>query len=146
MMTVLPNIPRLYTALAEVLAVLLYAGSLPLRFGRRATAAVTAVWVAVLGGFLHETGIVPLALWIPCMLAAVAMLYAYLWATREINWLEALYITARAFILAEFAASVEWQFHCWLFPLRSGAHPLALALLAAVYGAVCGERDRLCRG
>ena len=138
MMTVLPNIPRLYTALAEVLAVLLYAGSLPLRFGRRATAAVTAVWVAVLGVFLHETGIVPLALWIPCMLAAVAMLYAYLWAAREINWLEALYITARAFILAEFAASVEWQFHCWLFPLRSGAHPLALVLLAAVYGAVYG--------
>ena len=31
-MTMLPNIPRLYTALAEVLAVLLYARHLPRRF------------------------------------------------------------------------------------------------------------------
>lgn len=147
MMTALPNIPRLYTALAEVLAVLLYAGSLPLRFGRRATVVVTAAWAAVLGAFLHGTGVVPLAFWIPCMLAAVAMLYGYLWATRAINWLEALYITARAFILAEFAASVEWEIHCGLFPQWGGAHPLALLLLAAVYGAVYGimfwlERSR----
>ena len=34
-MTMLPNIPRLYTALAEVLAVLLYARHLPRRFHRQ---------------------------------------------------------------------------------------------------------------
>ena len=145
-MTALPNIPRLYTALAEVLAVLLYAGSLPLRFGRRVTAGITAVWAAVLGVFLHETGVVPLALWIPCMLGAVALLYGYLWATRTINWLEALYITARAFILAEFAASIEWEIHCGLFPQWGGSHPLALLLLAAVYGAVYGTMFWLERG
>lgn len=131
-MTMLPNIPRLYTALAEVLAVLLYARHLPRRFHRQT--AVTVVWALVLGIFLHKTGYVPLAWWVPCMLCAVLLLYGYLWGSRAVNWLEALYITARAFLLAEFAASAEWQLHCWLFPHRSGFDPLALALLAAVYG------------
>lgn len=142
---ILPNIPRLYTALAEVLAVLLYARRLPRRFHRQT--AVTVVWALVLGIFLHKTGYVPLAWWVPCMLCAVLLLYGYLWGSRAVNWLEALYITARAFLLAEFAASAEWQLHCWLFPHRSGFDPLALALLAAVYGAVYGlmfwlERSR----
>ena len=144
-MTMLPNIPRLYTALAEVLAVLLYARHLPRRFHRQTV--VTVVWALVLGIFLHKTGYVPLAWWVPCMLCAVLLLYGYLWGSRAVNWLEALYITARAFLLAEFAASAEWQLHCWLFPHRSGFDPLALALLAAVYGAVYGlmfwlERSR----
>ena len=142
-MTALPNIPRLYTALAEVLAVLLYARRLPRRFHRQT--AVTVVWALVLGIFLHKTGYVPLAWWVPCMLCAVLLLYGYLWGSRAVNWLEALYITARAFLLAEFAASIEWQLHCWLFPHRSGFDPLAL--LVAVYGAVYGlmfwlERSR----
>ena len=138
MMTVLPNIPRLYTALAEVLAVLLYAQQLPLRWGKRPIIVITAVWAVVLSVFLHNTGDVPIAWWIPCMLCAVSLLYLYQLVTRAVSWLEALYITTRAFILAEFAASVEWQLHCWLFPHRSGAHPLALLLLAVVYGAVHG--------
>ena len=39
-MTMLPNIPRLYTALAEVLAVLLYARRLPRRFHRQTAVTV----------------------------------------------------------------------------------------------------------
>ena len=135
----LPNIPRLYTALAEVLAVCLYADRLPLRCGKTATGAITVVWVIVLGAFLKCTGFVPLMWWIPCMLCAVSLLYIYLWGTRCVNWLEALYTTARAFMLAELAASVEWQLHCWVFPHRRGGDPLALLLLVVVYGAVYGE-------
>ena len=134
----LPNIPRLYTALAEVLAVCLYADRLPLRCGKTATGAITVVWVIVLGAFLKCTGFVPLMWWIPCMLCAVSLLYIYLWGTRCVNWLEALYTTARAFMLAELAASAEWQLHCFLWPQRSGADGLSLALLAVVYSGVFG--------
>ncbi len=41
-----------------------------------------------------------------------------------------------AFILAELAASVEWQLHCVLWPQRGGAEPLSLLLLAVVYGGI----------
>ena len=143
----LPNIPRLYTALAEVLAVLLYAQPLPLRLGKKPTAALTAVWAVALCVFLQKTGTVPLAWWVPCMLLAVVLLYGYLWGTRAVTLLEALYVCARAFILAELAASLEWQLHCWFFPRRSGADPLAVLLLVLIYGVLYGgvfwlERSR----
>ena len=72
-MTALPNIPRLYTALAECLAVGIYALPLGIRFGKTATIAASAAWALALSAFLRATGSVPLAWWIPCMAAAVAM-------------------------------------------------------------------------
>ena len=137
-MTTLPDIPRLYTALAEVLAVLVYAQAAPPRAAKPMTCAVTAGWAAVLGVFLQLTGSVPLAWWLPCMVAAIAWLYLYLWGTREMNLLEAGYSCARAFILAELAASVEWQLHCVLWPQQGATAPLSLLLLATVYAAVYG--------
>ena len=137
-MTALPSIPRLYTALAECLAVGIYALPLGLRFGPKATLAVSAAWALVLCAFLQATGSVPLAWWIPCMAAAVAMQYLYLWLTRTISLLEAGYVCARAFVLAELAASAEWQLHCFLWPQRSGADGLSLLLLVVVYGGVFG--------
>lgn len=146
-MTALPDIPRLYTALAECLAVLLVTPALMPRFSRAVTVGVTLLWAAGLSAFLGLTGDVPGGLWIPCMVTAIGLSYLYLWGVWSITLLEAGYHCARAFILAEFAASAEWQLHCWLFPRRSGFDPLALALLAAVYGAVYGlmfwlERSR----
>ena len=114
----LPDIPRLYTALAEVLAVLVYAQAAPPRAAKPVTYAATAGWAAELGVFLQLTGSVPLAWWLPCMVAAIAWLYLYLWGTREMNLLEAGYSCARAFILAELAASVEWQLRCGSPPRR----------------------------
>ena len=69
------------------------------------------------------------------MVTAIAAMYLYLWATREMNLREAGYSCARAFVLAELAASLEWQLHCWLWPQRGGGEIPALLLLAAVYGA-----------
>lgn len=137
-MTALPSIPRLYTALAECLAVGIYALPLGIRFGKTATIAASAAWALALSVFLQATGSVPLAWWIPCMAAAVGIQYLYLWVTRTISLLEAGYVCARAFVLAELAASAEWQLHCFLWPQRSGADGLSLLLLVVVYGSVFG--------
>ena len=135
-MTTLPDIPRLYTALAEVLAALMYAHRLPPRMDQRVIWGVEAGWTVLLGAFLQATGKVPLAWWIPCMAMAILSMLLFLWVTRSITLLEAGYVCARAFILAELAASVEWQLHCVLWPQRGGAEPLSLLLLAAVYGGI----------
>ena len=135
-MTTLPDIPRLYTALAEVLAALLYAHRLPPRMDQRVIWGVEAGWAVLLGAFLQATGSVPLAWWIPCMAMAILSMLLFLWVTRSITLLEAGYVCARAFILAELAASVEWQLHCVLWPQCGGAEPLSLLLLAAVYGGI----------
>ena len=135
-MSVLPDVPRLYTALAEILAALLYAQARPPRTAKPVYGGITAVWAILLAVFLHLTGHVPLAWWVPCMVTAIAAMYLYLWATREMNLREAGYSCARAFVLAELAASVEWQLHCVLWPQRGGAEPLSLLLLAVVYGGI----------
>ena len=137
-MSVLPDVPRLYTALAEILAALLYAQARPSRTAKPVYWGITAVWAILLAVFLHLTGHVPLAWWVPCMVTAIAAMYLYLWATRETNLREAGYVCARAFVLAELAASLEWQLHCWLWPQRGGGEIPALLLLAAVYGALYG--------
>ena len=56
----------------------------------------------------------------------------------EENWLEAAYDCARSFILAEFAASVEWQLHCTIFLQHGGGEPMALFLLLLVYSGLFG--------
>ena len=137
-MSVLPDVPRLYTALAEILAALLYAQARPSRTAKPVYWGITAVWAILLAVFLHLTGHVPLAWWVPCMVTAIAAMYLYLWATREMNLQEAGYSCARAFVLAELAASLEWQLHCWLWPQRTGGEIPALLLAAAVYGALYG--------
>ena len=137
-MTTLPDIPRLYTALAEVLAAVLYAQAMPPRMDKRLCWSITVVWAGLLAVFLQLTGDVPLVWWIPCMTAAIGWIYLYLWGTRAMNLLEAGYSCARAFILAELAASVEWQLHCVLWPQQGAGKPLSLVLLAVVYVALYG--------
>ena len=133
-MTAVPDIPRLYTALAECLATLLYARQLAPRYSARHSIVNSLIWMAGLAVFMQLTGSVPLVLWLPCMVAAIVSMYLFLWRTCETTPLEAGYYCARAFILAELAASVEWQLHCALWPRRTGRDPLAVLLLVLVYG------------
>ena len=133
-MTAVPDIPRLYTALAECLATLLYARQLTPRYSARRSTVNSLIWMAGLAVFMQLTGSVPLVLWLPCMVAAIGSMYLFLWRTCETTPLEAGYYCARAFILAELAASVEWQLHCALWPQRTGRDPLAVLLLVLVYG------------
>ena len=133
-MTAVPDIPRLYTALAECLATLLYARQLAPRYSARYSIVNSLIWMAGLAVFMQLTGSVPLVLWLPCMVAAIGSMYLFLWRTCETTPLEAGYYCARAFILAELAASEEWQLHCALWPQRTGRDPLAVLLLVLVYG------------
>ena len=142
-MTALPDIPRLYTALAECLAVLLFTPALAPRFSKAVTGGITLLWAVVLSAFLGLTGDVPGGFWIPCMATAIGLSYLYLWGVWSITLLEAGYHCARAFILAELAASVEWQLHCALWPARSPWEPLSLLLLVLVYGALFGGMSYL---
>lgn len=135
---VLPDIPRLYTALAEWLACLLCVLTLRPRFGGVARALISAGMLAAMGAFLQLTGSVPLHWWIPCMAAAIGLMYLFIWLCCDVPALDAGYCCARGFLLAEFAASLEWQLHCWLWPVAAPRLVWQLALLAAVYGAAYG--------
>lgn len=134
----LPDIPRLYTALAEWLACLSFLSLLPRRFTGWRFWAVCGVFLCGLGVFLSATGQVSLAWWVPCMAAAVGLMYAFIWLCCDISAVWAGYVCARAFILAEFAASLEWQLSCLLLPDQTPFAALSLLLLALCFGIVFG--------
>lgn len=137
-MSLLPDIPRLYTALAEWLACILYIIVLPQRFERRVAVPVSLLFLVSMGAFLHLTGDVPLFLWMPCMVAVIFMMFLQFYICADISALDAGYLCARAFVLAEFTASVQWQVHCFLFNGSAEITLWALLVLVLVYALVFG--------
>lgn len=134
-MNALPDIPRIYTALAEWCACLIYL--LPMRSRQRKFPFMltAAGGLGIQAAFLTLTGGLPLPFWIPCMAAAVGLMFVFLWLPGHATVPDAAYCCVQAFVLAELAASLEWQIHCFFWP-DGTLHPASLLVLAAVYGAV----------
>ncbi|NCB62827.1 MAG: ATP-binding protein [Clostridia bacterium] len=131
-----PDIPRLYTALAEWCACLVYllAARRGLRGGKLALAAAAAL--PVQAAFLVLTGGLPILFWIPCMALAVALMFFFLLLAGGMTPLDAGYSCMRAFVLAEFAASLEWQIYCFFWPRDNAPVWVKALMLVTVYGAV----------
>jgi hypothetical protein len=100
--------------------------------------------LAVQCAFLEVTGPAPVVLWVPCMAVAVGLMFAWIALCCDISLGGAAYCTVRAFLLAELAASLEWQLDCF-FSQRWGGRtwPGLLLCLGLVYGAVFAAAYRL---
>lgn len=127
------DIPKLYTALAEWLACVLFVRLLPQRYNAAKTAGILAAALPLFGLVQWLIGIVPLSLWIPGMIVALVLMYATIWLCCRLNFCDTGFWWALAFTLAEFVASLEWQLYsfgaskmrqavggyrdcsCWLF-------------------------------
>jgi len=139
MTEMLPDIPRAATALAEWLACVVYVVVLPKRFKTRGTVALLAVGLVALIGCQLFAAQLPLVFWSGGMLTAVATMAALVWATTRIARLDVGYITARAFVLAEFVASLEWQIHIFYFHPDPGVTLLGpTVVLVVIYSACFG--------
>lgn len=131
------DIPRLYTALAEWLYCVLYIVLFPRRWGKAATVLLCGAGLSVQAAFLILTVNVPLYLWLPVMAAAVVLMYVLLALCTEGTPVLTGYHCAKAFLVAEFAAALEWQLDS-LLVMCFGDFPaiLKIMLLPGVYGAV----------
>lgn len=130
----LAEIPRLYTALAETGAVALFVLLLRRRCGWALTAAGLAAAAAVLIALHTWAGTWPLSLWVPGMLGAAGVMIGALLALTRTDVRGAVHVAARAFLLAELAASLHAQIERFYLP-DAGAASRA-ALLIGVYGTV----------
>ena len=136
MNTAIWDIPRVYTGLAEWLACMIYLWIYPPRLSRKWQLPAALVCLAVQCGFLVLTDDVPIVLWVPCMVAAFGLMVGQLLLLCDLRPKEACYIGVHAFVLAEFAAALQWQLHCFLW---GAGHPVwwkCYALLILVFGAV----------
>ena len=136
-MNVEPSIPRILTALAEWGACLVYIQSYEKRLKGWRLWGVLGLFLAVQSIFLHFTGSWPVALWIPCMAVAVGLMSLEIFLCCNLSPVSACYCTVRAFLLAEFAASLEWQLYAY-GALRLGRDSAVYSAVfaGAVYGAV----------
>ena len=80
------DIPKLYTALAEWLACVLFVRLLPQRYNAAKTAGILAAALPLFGLVQWLIGIVPLSLWIPGMIVALVLMYATIWLCCRLNF------------------------------------------------------------
>ncbi len=105
------DIPKLYTALAEWLACVAFVIQLKPRRSRGAAAGTLAASLLLLCLIQYLIGVVPVSLWIPGMIVALAVMYGTILLCCQVSPADAGFFWAIAFMFAEFAASLEWQFY-----------------------------------
>lgn len=134
----LPDIPRLFTALAEWSACLVYI----LLIGRRlrwATFVPTMLGgLGVISGVQWVAGLLPLEFWVVGMAMAAGSMYLLILAAGDVTLREGGDLLARAFVLAELTASLEWQLDVFFFGSDAQAWDrvgLLIGSYAVVFGA-----------
>lgn len=138
----LSDIPRVLTGLAEWCACLTVIARYPKRFSGARLWQVLGAGLVIQCLFLMLTDALPIWLWLPCMGLAVGLMLLLIAVCCDMPLSAAGYCTARAFVLAEFAASLEWQLYSYaLYTLgwQEGTAPasaLGAAALVLVYAAV----------
>lgn len=108
---ILTEIPRLYTGIAEWAACSVYI----LMLKKRYRSAV--MWLLMGAALVIQCLIQEIAdcfsdnFWLFGMFLAIGMMLLYFYFSCDMSWINAGYYCIRAFILAEFAASLEWQLY-----------------------------------
>ena len=109
----LQETPRLFTAIAEWLAVFVYFN---IYKRRRKDKIYIIQCIGALGmqiAYQFVAGLLPLGFWIPAMIGAVGLMYLQLYVVLDIKPKDCGVITTHAFVLAEFAASLYIQLYVW---------------------------------
>ena len=118
-----PNIPRIYTALAEWLACLVIifpslTKPIPVKkYGLMLFAGVGQIALQYIAGML------PLFFWVFGMGINILWMYGTVWFLMEKHPKDSLFLTCKAVIIAEFSAAIGWQIYCqffWVAQKRSG--------------------------
>lgn len=129
--------PRLFTALAEWGACLVYVMILRPRLKGRIRIAAIAAALPCFVLYHQIAEQLPLFFWLPMMLGAVLLMQLFLALLCDGSWIDHLFCCLRAFVLAEFAASLHWQLYVWYavhFQLQSNL--LAILSMLVCYSLI----------
>jgi hypothetical protein len=107
----LTEIPRLYTGIAEWAACSIYISFLRKKY-QGISLGIIMTAALFIQCFIQElAGSLPKSFWLFGMFLAIGTMLLYIYVCCELTWVNAGYYCIRAFILAEFAASLEWQLY-----------------------------------
>lgn len=103
------NIPRLYTAIAEWLSVIIFIGFIPKRYPKKYTLLISILFLFILVAFHLWASTWRINYWVLGMILVVLIMYFFISLTYKVNKFVSGHLTVFAFILSEFMASLEWQ-------------------------------------
>ncbi|MEE0295243.1 MAG: GHKL domain-containing protein [Eubacterium sp.] len=138
METIYQDIPRLYTALAEWGACVIYICLIKKRLNNKITVALSTLFLVAQIALLVPTGDLPTVWWIPCMVAAALLMFLFIYTVGNVHSITAAYLCARAFLIAEFTASFQWQWDCYLNARVDVEHFVfaKIVMLVVIYTAI----------
>ncbi len=136
MKDLLYEIPKLYTALAQWLACLIYIIPLKKRIKKEWLVTVLAVGLLVQIGINYVAGIMHPRIWLGFMFLAFLGMCLLLFTCLEVSLTEMGFLVIRAFIVAEFAASLEWQIFFFLAEMGLATRASANLCLVLIYSFV----------
>ncbi len=144
---VVQNVPRLYTALAEWGAVTLFVILLKRRYSNLKTAGLLAVGLFLECVVQYFDGTLPEIFWIPGMLLAIMVMVGIMFSCCKVTIRMAFYHGIRAFMLAELAASLEWQlYHFMIWGHPNDTFLMRFAYVVIIYGLIFAVAFYLERG
>lgn len=133
----IPDIPRMYTAIAEWASCLIFIAVLQPRYDRKKTVAISTVIMLAQMIFMHLTGSVSLWLWIPCMVIAYLNMTLFIYVCCKTTYWESCYYSFFGFVIAECIASLEWQLFNYFFEKgQAESFGVQIVFLIFVYGLV----------
>ena len=148
------DIPRLYTAFAEWGACVLYILLSPKRYSRPVTVVICAFALAVQCALLELTAGILDWRWVLFMALAVLLMHLQIVLCCHLPPKNSTICCVRAFLLAEFSASMGWQIYAFVCKQR-GVNPgtqffpelvFLLAVYALVWGVMFLLEQRYARG
>ena len=105
--------PRLFTAIAEFLAVFVYFNIYKRKTHEKIFILHCFIIFVIQTLFQFVAGLLPIGFWIPAMIGAVGLMYLALYSVLDIKTKDCAVIATHAFVLAEFAASLYKQLYVW---------------------------------
>ena len=108
------------------------------RFNNKITVALSTLFLVAQIALLVPTGDLPTVWWIPCMVAAALLMYLFIYTVGNVHSITAAYLCARAFLIAEFTASFQWQLDCYLNARVDVEHFVfaKIVMLVVIYTAI----------
>lgn len=128
------DIPKFYTALTEWLSCLVFVLLLDRRVNKFVTSIIMALSLTILAVLQNWIGSAPIALWIPGMIVAFAIMYGTMLLCCKKPATDVGYYWAIAFMFAEFAASLEWQFYSFYSQSLGDTRCARVVFLVVFYG------------
>lgn len=144
---VILDTPRLFTAIAEWLAIFIYFNICRCRIGHKVYLACCLASAATIISLQFVAGLLPVIFWVPMMMGALGVMYFFLYQVLDITLMDCGVITVHAFILAEFAASMYRQLYVWFSSISGKDIFLCSAIMMVLtYTVIFGIYYRLERG